>query len=390
MSNTDSFAIVHFPQNPKISAEDLVDIQFNATNTSIKTADITYEGPATKSSELCGILGFVDDQGHIHLSSNFALYSMRPKLTDFNTETKPTSNTEDTKLNRTDLDEKFGTEKKRRSVHSKKRNTIEVSVLATAVSAAREQVLNTTTNEHLNESLFNNSIVSFNDDDQLALPAPNYDAKKPEEVFVFDDILNENDMLLLNDKCSQIVDGTKEDIQKWAKEGTYASFVCDQMKKLPVDHAERIKAASKILYLHYLIAFFKRSMFKRLSGKPFPDDAPRALQDKALQVYAIANINERTRKEVNTVPPRLRLKLTAHICILSLYICRFTVDVDSLRLSLGSSISILKLQDIFSELGCKIIKVAHTNVATLETPINKPKLKDGMSLGSNRKRKRTN
>ncbi|CAF5223072.1 unnamed protein product, partial [Rotaria magnacalcarata] len=64
MSNTDSFAIVHFPQNPKISAEDLVDIQFNATNTSIKTADITYEGPATKSSELCGILGFVDDQGH--------------------------------------------------------------------------------------------------------------------------------------------------------------------------------------------------------------------------------------------------------------------------------------------------------------------------------------
>ncbi|CAF4759759.1 unnamed protein product [Rotaria socialis] len=105
-------------------------------------------------------------------------------------------------------------------------------------------------------------------------------------------------MLLLNDKCSQIVDGTKEDIQKWAKEGTYASFVCDQMKKLPVDHAERIKSASKILYLHYLIAFFKRSMFKRLSGKPFPDDAPRALQDKALQVYAIANINERTRKEV--------------------------------------------------------------------------------------------
>ncbi|CAF4827963.1 unnamed protein product, partial [Rotaria socialis] len=93
--------------------------------TSIKTADITYEGQATKSSELCGILGFVDDQGHIHLSSNFALYSMRPKLTDFNTETKSTPTTEDTKLNRTDLDEKFGTEKKRRSVHSKKRNTIE-------------------------------------------------------------------------------------------------------------------------------------------------------------------------------------------------------------------------------------------------------------------------
>ena len=85
------------------------------------------------------------------------------------------------------------------------------------------------------------------------------------------------------------------------------------MKKLPSDHAERVKSASKILYLHYLIAFFKRSMFKRLSGskfyrkiykifqsiysEPFPDDAPRPLQDKALHTYAVTNINERTRKQ---------------------------------------------------------------------------------------------
>ncbi|CAF1584778.1 unnamed protein product [Rotaria sp. Silwood1] len=389
MSNTDSFAIVHFPQNPKITAEDMVDIQFNTTTTNIKTADLTYEGHATKSSDLCGILGFVDDQGHIHLSSNFHLYTMRPKLTDFNIKLDDQNiNNEDNKLNRTDLDEKFGTEKKRRSVHSKKRNTIEVNVLETAVSAAREQVRHTN-NEQLNETIINNNISSFNDDEQMAIPKPNYDAQKPEDVFVLDDILNENDLLLLNDKCSQIVDASKEDIQRWSKEGTYTAFVCDQMKKLPTDHTERVKCASKILYLHYLIAFFKRSMFKRLSGKPFPDDAPRALQDKALRTYAIANINERTRKQDNTVPPRLRLKLTAHICILALYICRFTVDIDNLRLSLGSSIALSKLQDIFTELGCKIIKVANTSVATLETPINKPKLKDALSLKSNRKRKRT-
>jgi hypothetical protein len=97
---------------------------------------------------------------------------------------------------------------------------------------------------------------------------------------------------------------------------------------------------------------------------PFPDDAPRALHDKALQMYAIANINERTRKQdkyvdrarsinaklmgervyslSSTVPPRLRLKLTAHICILSLHICRYTVDIDSLRLALGSSMALSK------------------------------------------------
>ncbi|CAF3798770.1 unnamed protein product [Rotaria sp. Silwood1] len=300
MSNTDSFAIVHFPQNPKITAEDMVDIQFNTTTTNIKTADLTYEGHATKSSDLCGILGFVDDQGHIHLSSNFHLYTMRPKLTDFNIKLDDQNiNNEDNKLNRTDLDEKFGTEKKRRSVHSKKRNTIEVNVLETAVSAAREQVRHTN-NEQLNETIINNNISSFNDDEQMAIPKPNYDAQKPEDVFVLDDILNEHDLLLLNDKCSQIVDASKEDIQRWSKEGTYTAFVCDQMKKLPTDHTERVKCASKILYLHYLIAFFKRSMFKRLSGKPFPDDAPRALQDKALRTYAIANINERTRKQDNS------------------------------------------------------------------------------------------
>lgn len=31
--------------------------------------------------------------------------------------------------------------------------------------------------------------------------------------------------------------------------------------------------------------------------EPFPEDAPRPLQEKALQTYAVANINERTRKQ---------------------------------------------------------------------------------------------
>jgi len=88
-----------------------------------------------------------------------------------------------------DLDEKFGTEKIRRSRHSQKRNTIETNVLTTAVSAAREQVLNTS-NEQLNESIIsNNNIISLDDDEQMVIPKPNYDAQKPEDVFVFDDSL---------------------------------------------------------------------------------------------------------------------------------------------------------------------------------------------------------
>jgi hypothetical protein len=76
----------------------MLDIQFNLTSTTIKTADLTYEGQGMKSSELCGILGFVDDQGHIHLSSNFDLYTMRPKLTDFNLTLDRDSNNETNKL----------------------------------------------------------------------------------------------------------------------------------------------------------------------------------------------------------------------------------------------------------------------------------------------------
>jgi hypothetical protein len=90
---------VHFPQNPKLTAEDMLDIQFDASTTTIKTADLTYEGSGIKSSDLCGILGFVDDQGHIHLSSNFDVYTMRPKLTDFNLTSEQNSNHEENKLN---------------------------------------------------------------------------------------------------------------------------------------------------------------------------------------------------------------------------------------------------------------------------------------------------
>jgi len=49
-------------------------------------------------------------------------------------------------------------------------------------------------------------------------------------------VISENDLVLLNEKATPIVDTTKDEIQKWSKEGTYCAFVCDQMKKLPVDH----------------------------------------------------------------------------------------------------------------------------------------------------------
>lgn len=77
----------------------MVDIQFDSSTTTIKTADLTYEGHGIKSSDLCGILGFVDDQGHIHLSSNFDVYTMRPKLTDFSLTLDKSYNPEENKLN---------------------------------------------------------------------------------------------------------------------------------------------------------------------------------------------------------------------------------------------------------------------------------------------------
>ena len=159
-------------------------------------------------------------------------------------------------------------------------------MLQTAVSSAREQVLNTT-EEQLNDSSINHEISTIDDQEETAaIPRPNYAAQKPEEAFnldesalssfCFDDVLrsfvrsfsvvNANDLSFLSEKCHPIVDASKEEILKWSKEGTYPSFVCDQMKKLPVDHADRIRETSKILYLHYLITFFKRSMFKRLTG----------------------------------------------------------------------------------------------------------------------------
>ena len=77
----------------------MLDIQFGGSITNIKTSDLTYEGHRTKSSDLCGILGFVDEQDRIHLSSNFDLYTMRPKLTDFTDKFGQNSNNEESKLN---------------------------------------------------------------------------------------------------------------------------------------------------------------------------------------------------------------------------------------------------------------------------------------------------
>lgn len=68
------------------------------------------------------------------------------------------------------------------------------------MSAAREQVLNTSAGQ-LNDT--STSLMSMEDDEeQMALPKPNYDAEKPEDVFVFDDSLcflleSFNDLLVL-------------------------------------------------------------------------------------------------------------------------------------------------------------------------------------------------
>lgn len=187
----------------------MLDIQVEKKNTTIKTADLTYEGNGRKSSDLCGILGFVDDQGRIHLTSNFDLFEMKPKLTDFHPTTSISNGGEETKLSvkefrsiyfrifikifrfgfsqRADLDEKFGTEKKRRSVHSKKRNTIEIGALQTAVSSAREQVLNTT-QDQLNDTSINHDISTIDvHDEQAAIPRPNYAAEKVEDAFNLDE-----------------------------------------------------------------------------------------------------------------------------------------------------------------------------------------------------------
>ncbi|CAF0752516.1 unnamed protein product [Didymodactylos carnosus] len=381
---------VHFVHNRSIENDDMIDVQFSSVgaqrrNAVIKTANLTYEGE--QNNDLCGKLGFVDDKGRIHLS-DFDFFVMRPKLDDFNliSNDATTDKSSDNTINRGSLDVQFGTEKKRRLVHSKQRNEIQSNVLESAVSSAREQVLSTI-NAAADTSSFEHQMSSCSvSDEAQTLPVPNREAKTPAEVFRLDDIITDDDISALNDKCNSIVDATKDDIQAWSKEGRYALFVCDQMKKLPSDHTERIRKACLILYLHYLIQLYKRSTFKRLSGKPFPEDAPRQLQDKALQMYTIPNINEKTKKPENTVPPRLRLILTAHICILTLYICRFIVDIESLRLSLG--IQLQKMQDLYSVLGCKLMKVAQTSVAVLEIPL--PELKDQTErTNGSRKRKRT-
>lgn len=89
---------MEFSHPQTIKAEDILQIQFHGKTTALKTADVTYEGHGEKSSELGAVLGFVDDQGQIHLTSNFELVHLRPKLTDF-ASTLPSNSLEETKLN---------------------------------------------------------------------------------------------------------------------------------------------------------------------------------------------------------------------------------------------------------------------------------------------------
>lgn len=68
------------------------------------------------------------------------------------------------------------------------------------MSAAREQALNASTNEQLNESYNGNNLSLISEDDEhTAIPKPNYEAKKPEDVFLLDESKNSKTKILFVD-----------------------------------------------------------------------------------------------------------------------------------------------------------------------------------------------
>lgn len=280
---------------------------------------------------------------------------MRPKLTDFNPSPQKNSNGNTTisltvrysflfvdrwkseellNFQRSDLDEKFGTEKKRRSVHAMKRNTIETGVLQAAVSAAREQV-NIQAQESDVDKSDNHNISVLDDQDQDgSIPKPNYAAEKPEDVFNLDEGL-----FFFERKNRYETEFSREKLSHKTIFRIWAIFVIRSSMRTKIKYrsgqkTELIRRSFVIKWENYRMIIFNELKWRRkffiftiwllfsnvqcsnvcpevrnenferffidnlcFSSEPFPDDAPRPLHEKALQIYALTNINERTRKK---------------------------------------------------------------------------------------------
>ncbi|XP_058028400.1 DNA-directed RNA polymerase I subunit RPA49 isoform X2 [Ahaetulla prasina] len=242
--------------------------------------------------------------------------------------------------------EAFGTNKQRKALNSRRMNEVRKEVLNKAVIKAAEDVIETKGVA----ALVHDAAEDEKTDVSLVLPPCHEDAKNPEDVYKFEDIISPAEYEALQAPAAVFMNITAADILKMTEEKSYCSFVLDGLKSMPLDEKSYDHKARCLWFFDCLVKLNSQKVVKKkhAMGPTCPD----IISNKLVKTFtALSYGNGRIQ---NLISASMKVKITAYAIALALHINRFQTDLTVLQRDLKLREN--KILDIAKAMRLKISK----------------------------------
>ncbi|XP_029003952.1 DNA-directed RNA polymerase I subunit RPA49 [Betta splendens] len=303
-----------------------------------------------KCNNLCkyyvGVLNKQTMQMEVH---NAQLFNMLPVVPGEKTESAKPQDTPQTYRDKVDLlIEAFGTNKQKRALSSRKLNQVGSDTLHQAVAKAASSVIDQKGLEALQQEVAETESQA---DLSLHLPPCHADADKPENVYLFDDILSPVDFDALEEAGSNLAALTPEQLQKMRDDGGCLSVV-KHLENMPAAGEARDKITRCAFYLSLLLKLARQ---RNVTRKFWQDEScPRILQNKLFKTFTVETFNNGRLQ--NMVSASMRAKLASYSLALLLHMGHMTADLTLLHRDLG--ITEARMADIAKSMGLTLVRPA--------------------------------
>ncbi|XP_049428666.1 DNA-directed RNA polymerase I subunit RPA49 [Epinephelus fuscoguttatus] len=292
-----------------------------------------------------GVLNKQTMQMEVHSAQ---IFNMQPAIPGETTEAAKPQDTTQTYREKVDsLIEAFGTNKQKRALSSRRLNQVGSDTLHQAVAKAATNVIDQKGLEALQQEV---AETEAQGDLALHLPPCNANADKPENVYLFDDLLSPVEFGALEQAGSKMAALTSEELQKMRDDGGCLCVV-KLLENMPTAVEEaRDKTARCAFYLSMLLKLARQKNITRKFGQE--EGCPRIIQSKLLKTFTMETFNNG--RVQNMVSASMRAKLAAYSLALLLHMSHMTADLTLLHRDLG--ITEARMTEVAKSMGLTLIK----------------------------------
>lgn len=314
-----------------------------------------------KCNNLCkyyvGVLNKDTMEMEMHSAQLFRLQPFIPA------ETQTTEQVDNTDLTYTEkldsLVEAFGTTKQKRALKSRRLNMVGAHSLTQVVEQAANSIIEQKGFAGLSDELY---AASTQVDVALYIPPCNPDAGRPEDVYLFDDILSPSDYRELAEAGSRMGSLSAEDIQT-LKDDKYWTII-QHLESLPSGSAAREKMLRCSAYLFLLLLLSRE---KRVNGKfGQKEGCTFNLRRKIFKAFTAEAFYHGCLS--NIVSTSMRAKLAAHCLALQLHMCHMTVNLTLLHRDMFAKE--MWMMEVAKSMGLTLIKPTRVNGKALNPADN--------------------